>query len=48
MALYAGESVGSVRRGQPAGEIVRELAADAAELLRSISAALAAANPPPA
>ena len=46
MALYAGESVGSVRRVQPAGEIVRELAAEASELLRSIVAALAPTNPP--
>jgi nitronate monooxygenase len=34
MALYAGESVGGVRRVQPAGEIVAELAAEASELLR--------------
>jgi nitronate monooxygenase len=34
MALYAGESVGGVRRVQPAGEIVVELAAEASELLR--------------
>ncbi|MGH3469852.1 MAG: hypothetical protein ACRDQF_19185 [Thermocrispum sp.] len=37
MALYAGESVGSVRRVQPAREIVAELAAEAAELLRRIA-----------
>jgi NAD(P)H-dependent flavin oxidoreductase YrpB (nitropropane dioxygenase family) len=33
MALYAGESVGSVRAVQPAGEIVRELVDGAAALL---------------
>jgi nitronate monooxygenase len=35
MALYAGESVGNVRRVQPAAEIVRELMTGAEELLRS-------------
>jgi hypothetical protein len=34
MALYAGQSVGAVRRPQPAEEIVRELAAGADALLR--------------
>ena len=34
MPHWAGESVGAVRRVQPAGEIVRELADDAAQLLR--------------
>jgi NAD(P)H-dependent flavin oxidoreductase YrpB (nitropropane dioxygenase family) len=34
MPHWAGESVGSVKRVQPAGEIVRELAAEAEELLR--------------
>jgi NAD(P)H-dependent flavin oxidoreductase YrpB (nitropropane dioxygenase family) len=34
MSLWAGESVGAVKRVQPAGEIVRELAAEAEELLR--------------
>lgn len=34
MALYAGESVGSVTRVQPAAEIVRELSDDAEALLR--------------
>jgi nitronate monooxygenase len=34
MALYAGESVGSVRAVQPAAEIVRELVEGAATLLR--------------
>jgi len=34
MALYAGESVGAVRRIQPAAEIVKELAEGAEELLR--------------
>lgn len=38
MALYAGESVGGVRRVQPAGEIVAELAAEANELLRRVTA----------
>lgn len=38
MALYAGESVGAVRRVQPAGEIVAEVAAEAAELLRRVGA----------
>jgi nitronate monooxygenase len=38
MALYAGESVGSVRRVQPAAEIVAELAAEASELLRRVTA----------
>lgn len=34
MALYAGQTVGSVTRVQPAGEIVREMAAEAERLLR--------------
>jgi nitronate monooxygenase len=34
MPHWAGESVGSVKRVQPAGEIVRELAAEAEHLLR--------------
>jgi NAD(P)H-dependent flavin oxidoreductase YrpB (nitropropane dioxygenase family) len=34
MSLWAGESVGSVKRVQPAAEIVRELAGEAEELLR--------------
>lgn len=34
MALYAGQGVGAVRRRQPAGEIVRELAEQAEEMLR--------------
>ena len=34
MSLWAGESVGGVRRVQPAAEIVRELAGDAERLLR--------------
>jgi NAD(P)H-dependent flavin oxidoreductase YrpB (nitropropane dioxygenase family) len=34
MSLAAGESVGAVKRRQPAGKIVRELAAEAEELLR--------------
>jgi len=34
MSLWAGESVGSVTRVQPAGEIVRELAEEAERLLR--------------
>jgi hypothetical protein len=38
MALYAGESVGSVRALQPAGEIVAELAAEATELLGRLAA----------
>jgi NAD(P)H-dependent flavin oxidoreductase YrpB (nitropropane dioxygenase family) len=33
MALYAGQCVGLARRIQPAGEIVREVAAEAAEAL---------------
>jgi nitronate monooxygenase len=33
MALYAGQSVGLVDRLQPAGEIVREIAAEAAQIL---------------
>ena len=33
MALYAGESVGAVKREQPAAEIVRQLAEGAEELL---------------
>jgi hypothetical protein len=33
MSLAAGESVSAVKRVQPAGEIVRELAAEAEELL---------------
>ena len=33
MALYAGTGAGAVTRSQPAGEIVAELAAEAAELL---------------
>jgi nitronate monooxygenase len=37
MALYAGESVGAVRRVQPAGKIVAELAAEADELLRRLA-----------
>lgn len=39
MALYAGESVGAVRRVQPAGDIVAELAAEASELLRRVATA---------
>jgi NAD(P)H-dependent flavin oxidoreductase YrpB (nitropropane dioxygenase family) len=35
MALYAGQSVGDVREVQSAGEVVRELAAGAEELLRA-------------
>jgi NAD(P)H-dependent flavin oxidoreductase YrpB (nitropropane dioxygenase family) len=35
MALYAGQSVGDVRQVQSAGEVVRELAAGAEELLRA-------------
>jgi len=35
MPLWAGESVGGVKRLQPAGEIVRELADEAETLLRS-------------
>jgi NAD(P)H-dependent flavin oxidoreductase YrpB (nitropropane dioxygenase family) len=35
MALYAGESVGAVKRVQPAAEIVRELADGAERLLRN-------------
>jgi nitronate monooxygenase len=38
MALYAGESVGSVREVQPAGDIVAEVAAEASELLRRLAA----------
>jgi hypothetical protein len=34
MSLGAGESVSAVKRIQPAGEIVRELAAEAEALLR--------------
>jgi enoyl-[acyl-carrier protein] reductase II len=34
MALYAGQSVGAVKRVIPAREIVRELAEEAEELLR--------------
>lgn len=34
MALYAGQSVGSVKRLMPAREIVRELAEEAEEFLR--------------
>ncbi|MBL8796454.1 MAG: nitronate monooxygenase, partial [Planctomycetia bacterium] len=34
MALYAGESVGAVKRIQPAAEIVRELAEGAEQLLQ--------------
>jgi nitronate monooxygenase len=34
MALYAGESVGGVKSVQPAGEIVRELTAEAEQLLQ--------------
>lgn len=37
MALYAGQSVGTVRRSQPAGEIVAELAAEAADLLGRVA-----------
>ena len=33
MSLWAGESVGSVRRSQPAAEIVRELVDEAERLL---------------
>src|SRR5439155_20314544 len=35
MPLWAGESVGGVKRLQPAGEIVRELADEAEALLRT-------------
>jgi nitronate monooxygenase len=34
MALYAGQSVGAVRRVAPAREIIRELVKDAEDLLR--------------
>jgi nitronate monooxygenase len=34
MALYAGQSVGAVKRVQPAGAIVRELAGEAERFLR--------------
>jgi nitronate monooxygenase len=34
MALYAGQSVGAVRRVQPAGEVVAELMEGAERLLR--------------
>jgi NAD(P)H-dependent flavin oxidoreductase YrpB (nitropropane dioxygenase family) len=33
MTLYAGQSVGLVRDVKPAGEIVREMAADASAIL---------------
>ena len=36
MALYAGQSVGAVKRIMPAREIVRELAEQAEELLRQV------------
>jgi NAD(P)H-dependent flavin oxidoreductase YrpB (nitropropane dioxygenase family) len=39
MALYAGESVGSVRRVQPAEEIVEELVGDAERRLRAAAGA---------
>ena len=32
MSLWAGESVGGVKRGQPAAEIIQELAGEAARL----------------
>ena len=35
MALYAGESVGAVKRVQPAAEILRELAEGAESVQRS-------------
>jgi nitronate monooxygenase len=34
MAMYAGQGVGAVRERRPAGEIVRELAEGAEQLLR--------------
>jgi nitronate monooxygenase len=37
MSLYAGQSVGLVRRRQPAGHIVREIAAEARKILRSLA-----------
>jgi len=44
--LWAGESVGSVTRVQPAGEIVHELAEKAERLLRRWGCYLAATSPP--
>lgn len=38
MACYAGQSAGSVRQVQPAGEIVAELAGDAETLLTMMAA----------
>lgn len=46
MACYAGQSVGDVRRVQPAGEIVAELADGAEVLLSRVAAHLT--TPPPA
>jgi nitronate monooxygenase len=40
MANYAGQSVGLVTRSQPAGEIVREIAADARRVLESLNRAV--------
>jgi hypothetical protein len=40
MALYAGESVASIDRVLPAGEIVREICDGAEELLRSSAGVL--------
>lgn len=37
MALYAGQGVGLVRKPQPAGDIVREIAAEAREVLRRLA-----------
>jgi len=38
MANYAGQSVGVVRQRQPAGDIVREVAAEAERVLGSFAA----------
>ena len=38
MVMYAGQGVGGLRRIQPAAEIVREIAAEAAAAVRRLSA----------
>jgi nitronate monooxygenase len=48
MSLWAGESVGAVKRVQSAAEIVRELAADAAAALARAAAQVTAARTRPA
>ena len=47
-ALYAGQSVGSVRSRQPAAEIVDELMADVEAGVRTARRGLGEASPPPA